>query len=89
MYGNEYFQLFMKTENFPAESRAPLSEAFAKLTAAKDCGPLLQTAEDALFGGKEWREAIAPPLCSPRAGARFPRRGTAGPQCRGGCPSAR
>lgn len=62
MYGNEYFQLFMKTENFPAESRAPLSEAFAKLTAAKDCGPLLQTAEDALFGGKEWREAIAPPL---------------------------
>ncbi len=62
MYGTEYFRQFMEKENFPAESRTPLSEAFAKLVAAKDCAPLLCAAEDALFGGKEWQEAIAPPL---------------------------
>lgn len=62
MYGSKYFQHFMEAEHFPAESRGPLTDAFQKLNAAAECAPLLQTAQDALFGGKDWQEAIAPPL---------------------------
>ena len=62
MYTTAYLTYFMDMLDFPEESRAPLVSDFEKLLAADGVRPLLEQAGEALFGGKEWRDSIAPLL---------------------------